>query len=84
MSTFFARGDDAKRVAEYRKRAKEMFAQAAVAGPVMRASFTDIANSYLKLAQQVEAQATARALGAGALTPDKIKKSDHEPGQSES
>jgi hypothetical protein len=84
VTTFFATGDDAQRVADYRKRADEMFTQAeAASDEVVRATLIDIANSYLKLAQRVESQAMTHALKAAPTAKPKSGR-DHKSGRSDS
>jgi hypothetical protein len=65
--SFFATGTDAERVAEYRRRAEEMYAHASEASDIeARGIFVDIAAAYTNMANHLESKALAKAMNAAA------------------
>jgi hypothetical protein len=63
MGSFFATGTDAERVAEYRKRAEDMYDHAAEANDTdIRSFFMQIAAAYTGMAKHLESRALFDAL----------------------
>jgi hypothetical protein len=63
MGSFFATGTDAERVAEYRKRAEDMYGHAAEANDTdIRSFYMQIAIAYTGMAKHLESRALSDAL----------------------